>query len=133
MYAPTSDHADCEVKEFYTVTRFTIICGDFNAKNGRNIEDAETSLGNFGLGIRNKRGTTLLGFILEKNLFQMNSFFYKKDHRRWTWQSPDGNKYSIFSFIKVVGWPCNNFFKFLLLEWINVGSRIHLFPEVDIY
>ena len=99
VYAPTSDHADREVEDFYdditlalndTKTHYNILIGDFNAKMGKRTDDTETSLGKFGLGNRNERGETLLSFLLEKNLFQMNSFFYKKDHRRWTWRSPDG-------------------------------------------
>lgn len=44
----------------------------------------------FGSDGRNARGEIMLGFLLEYNLFQMNSFFKKKPHRRWTWESPNG-------------------------------------------
>lgn len=99
VYAPTTQHPDEEVEDFYddisvalkdTPTHFTILCGDFNAKLGLKEDEAETSLGNFGTLGRNERGETLLGFLLQNNLFQMNSFFVKKLHRRWTWESPDG-------------------------------------------
>ena len=32
----------------------------------------------------------MLEYLLQNNLFQMNSFYKKKLNRRWTWESPDG-------------------------------------------
>ncbi|XP_044760798.1 craniofacial development protein 2-like [Coccinella septempunctata] len=99
VYAPTTDHTDEEVEILYddlgaalsnNPSHFTIVCGDFNAKIGTNMDPSETALGNFGSPGRNDRGNTLLNFLLEKNLFLMNSFYYKKLQRRWTWKSPDG-------------------------------------------
>lgn len=99
-YAPTSDHVDYEVEEFYddTVTHF-ILCGDFNAKIGRMRDATEISLGNFVSGRRNERGATSLNFLLKKNLFQMISFFYKKNHRKWTCQSPEERTNNKIDFI----------------------------------
>lgn len=108
VYAPTSSHPDEEVDIFYeeitsalneTSTHFTIICGDFNAKIGTKLDTSESSLGNFGSEGRNARGETLLGFLLQHNLYQMNSFFKKKAHRRWTWESPDGRTKNEIDFI----------------------------------
>ncbi|XP_072401726.1 uncharacterized protein [Diabrotica undecimpunctata] len=98
VYAPTTDHPDEEIEDFYddisaalkeTLTHNTIICGDFNAKIGLNQDEQETALGKFLSKGRNERGETLLEFLLQQNLYQMNSFFSKKDHRRWTWKSLD--------------------------------------------
>lgn len=86
-YAPTLSHADEEVEIFYehissalneTNTHFTILCGDFNAKLDLKSNESETSLRNFRSEGRNERGETMLSFLLQNNLFQMNSFFYKK-------------------------------------------------------
>lgn len=99
IYAPTTQHSDEEVEMFYDEidtalrdhhTQFTILCGDFNAKIGMKENDTETALGKFGSEGRNDRGETLLGYLLQNNLYDMNSFFQKKPKRRWTWESPDG-------------------------------------------
>ncbi|KOB75903.1 Endonuclease-reverse transcriptase [Operophtera brumata] len=47
-------------------------------------------MGPYGLGIRNERGSRLLEFVFGQNLTLSNSFFSKKQHRRWTWFSTDG-------------------------------------------
>lgn len=108
VYAPTTDHPDDEVELFYeeismafneSPTHFNILCGDFNAKMGTKVAEEETALGNFGTPGRNERGETLLTYLLQNNLYQMNSFFFKKQHRRWTWQSPDGKTRNEIDFI----------------------------------
>ncbi|XP_045460954.1 uncharacterized protein LOC123671253 [Harmonia axyridis] len=108
VYAPTSDHTDEEVDLFYDDIKnalsdqqahYSILCGDFNAKMGTRSDVAEFSLGNYGLEGRNDRGETLLGFLLQNNLFQMNSFFPKRPNRRWTWRSPDGRTKNEIDFI----------------------------------
>lgn len=94
VYAPTNDHVVYEVEELDdyitlalndTLTHFTLICGDLNAKIGTKTD--ATGNGNWENLIREagKNAMQLYRFILEKNLFQMNSFSYKKDHQRWTW------------------------------------------------
>jgi len=107
-YAPTSTHSDEEINQFYndiqtamdeTRTYSTIISGDFNAKMGIKSDETEISLGNFGTGVRNERGQTLLNFLLKNGLSLMNSFFYKKTNRRWTWMSPDGRTRNEIDFI----------------------------------
>ncbi|XP_044759008.1 craniofacial development protein 2-like [Coccinella septempunctata] len=99
VYAPTTKQTDEEMDLFYDDvskawedqrTHFTFLCGDFNAKVGLKSNNSETALGGFGSEGRNDRGEMLLGFLLQNNLFLMNSFFYKKLNRRWTWKSPDG-------------------------------------------
>lgn len=108
VYAPTTGHNDKEVKAFYEdihkawreqKTHFTILCGDFNANIGVKADILETCLGNFGLEKRNKRGEALLEFLLQHNLFLMNSFFHKKLNRRWTWKSPDQQTKNEIDFI----------------------------------
>lgn len=97
-YAPTVNHTDEEIDTFYdeikialeeTKVYYNIICGNFNAKVGTKSEKMEIALGEFGLGNRNQRGETLINFLLENNLYLINSFFYKKPNKRWTWKSPD--------------------------------------------
>lgn len=108
VYAPTSDHDDEEIDMFYDhittalneqSTQFTILCGDFNAKMGTKSDINEFSMGSFGLEGRNDRGETLLSFLLQNNLFQMNSFFQKRKNRKWTWRSPDGRTKNEIDFI----------------------------------
>lgn len=65
-------------------THLTIVCADSNAKIGIKIDPSETALGNFGSAGRNDRGKTRLNFLLEKNLFLMNSVYNNKPQRRWT-------------------------------------------------
>lgn len=100
-YSPTTDHEDQEAETFYediktalshTPTHFNTICGDFNSKVGVKSEDTEIVMGKYGIGTRNSRGEMLVNFLLENNLYLMNSFFYKKPNRKWTWTSPDGKK-----------------------------------------
>lgn len=99
VYAPTSSHTDSEMEDFYedvntalctTPTHYTLMIGDLNAKLGQRQDEAETSMGYHGYGIRNERGQMLLDFLMQNNLYAMNSFFQKKPQRKWTWASPDG-------------------------------------------
>lgn len=99
VYAPTSAHTDNEMECFYEDvntalqqkrTQYTILMGDLNAKLGHKTDSTEIALGNHGFGTRNERGQLLLEFLLQHNLFAMNSFFSKSPQRKWTWKSPDG-------------------------------------------
>ena len=99
IYAPTTDHEDEEVEELYeevskiiteVKTQFTVVMGDFNSKLGKKKDDLETPLGPYGYGARNDRGEKLINFTLNNNLKIANTFFKKRDGRRWTWESPDG-------------------------------------------
>lgn len=71
------------------ISHYTVVMGDFNAKLGRR-GDYETKVGPFGVGTRNARGQMLADFMEKEGLYMMNSFFKKRDHRKWTWISPDG-------------------------------------------
>lgn len=122
VYAPTSDHDDEEVDMFYedisTAANdnrcyYTITCGDFNAKVGKNNDTNEIVTGNYGSGDRNNRGKQLINFLLKNSQYLMNTYFKKKECRRWTWISPNGlvkneidyfisNKKSIFQDVTVL-------------------------------
>jgi len=108
VYAPTTDHNDEEIENFYEdiyramqqdKTHYTLLMGDFNAKLGHREDEAETAVGPFGYGERNNRGDMLLDFLLQHNLFAMNSFFEKAKQRRWTWASPNGTTKNEIDFI----------------------------------
>ncbi|XP_026326312.1 craniofacial development protein 2-like [Hyposmocoma kahamanoa] len=62
---------------------------DFNAMVGVR-ECEESCIGQHSIGRRNQRGQMLVNFLDMQGLFCMNTFFKKKPHRKWTWQSPNG-------------------------------------------
>ncbi|KAK6728855.1 hypothetical protein RB195_006117 [Necator americanus] len=97
-YSPTSAADDSELEAFYEeleeVVRneksfYKFVVGDFNAKLGKATEE-EYRIGRFGLGDRNENGNRLAGLLSAARLFHGNSLSMKKDHRRWTWESPNG-------------------------------------------
>ncbi|KAK6762581.1 hypothetical protein RB195_023343 [Necator americanus] len=96
-YSPTSTADDSELDAFYEeleVVRneksfYKLVVGDFNAKLGKATEE-EYRIGRFGLGDRNENGNRLAGLLSAARLFPGNFLFMKKDHRRWTWESPNG-------------------------------------------
>ncbi|KAK6760478.1 hypothetical protein RB195_021808 [Necator americanus] len=97
-YSPTSAADDSELEAFYEeleeVVRneksyYKFVVGDFNAKLGKATEE-EYRIGRFGQGDRNENGNRLAGLLSAARLFHGNSLFMKKDHRRWTWESPNG-------------------------------------------
>ena len=70
--------------------------GDINAKVGSGDEDC---IGPFDYGTRNERGDDLINFSSAHNYKIMNTFFKKKEKKRWTWRSPN---YEIFNEIDYV-------------------------------
>ncbi|KAK6730210.1 hypothetical protein RB195_006959 [Necator americanus] len=97
-YSPTSAADDSELDVFYEeleeVIRkeksfYKFVVGDFNAKLAKAIEE-EYRIRRFGLGNQNGNGNRLAGLLSAARLFYGNSLFMKKDHRRWTWESPNG-------------------------------------------
>ncbi|EYB82909.1 hypothetical protein Y032_0347g3154 [Ancylostoma ceylanicum] len=72
---------------------YKFVVGDFNAQLGK-AEDDEYRIGRFGLGDRNENGNRLAGLLSAARLFHGNSVFMKKDHRRWTWESPNGTTHT---------------------------------------
>lgn len=72
--------------------------GYFNAKVGlRN--NRENSMGKFGIGKRNERGDRLVDFAITQRLYIMNTFFQKKENKKWTWRSPNGVVKNVIDFI----------------------------------
>ncbi|KAE9416159.1 hypothetical protein Angca_005250, partial [Angiostrongylus cantonensis] len=65
------------------------VAGDFNARI-RKANESEYRIGNYGLGGRNENVNRLTGLLPTARLFHGNSFFKKKESRRWTWESPNG-------------------------------------------
>lgn len=99
VYAPTTDHEDEEIEEFYEAlshaierskSHYKIVMGDFNAKVGLQEQQEEMTVGKHGLGERNERGTRLVQFAKANNLTITNTLFKKKENRKWTWRSPNG-------------------------------------------
>ncbi|KAK6744625.1 hypothetical protein RB195_011384 [Necator americanus] len=97
-YSPKSAADESELDAFYEeleeVARnekcfYKFVVGDFNAKLGKATEE-EYRIGRFGLLDRNENGNRLAGLLSAARLFHGNSLFMKKDHRRWTWESPNG-------------------------------------------
>ena len=72
---------------------YKFVVGDFNAKIGMPLEK-EYRIGKFGYGLRNENGNRLVGLLSAARLFHGNSFFMKKEHRRWTWESPNGTTHA---------------------------------------
>ncbi|KAK6749651.1 hypothetical protein RB195_001952 [Necator americanus] len=97
-YSPTSAADDSELDAFYEELEevvhneksfYKFVFGDFNAKLGKAIEEINR-IGRFGLGDRNENGNRLARLLSAARLFHGNPVFMKKDHRRWTWESPNG-------------------------------------------
>jgi endonuclease/exonuclease/phosphatase family metal-dependent hydrolase len=63
-----------------------LVLGDFNAKVGRGYP-GDKVVGQYGRGIPNPRGDRLVEFCEETGYRIMNSFFRKKNSRKWTWIS----------------------------------------------
>ncbi|KAK6760371.1 hypothetical protein RB195_021734 [Necator americanus] len=95
-YSPTSAANKSELDAFYEKLEeairyersfYKFVVGDFNTKLGKATEE-EYRNRRFGLGDRNENGNRLSGLLSAAHLFHGNSLFMKKDHRRWTWESP---------------------------------------------
>ncbi|XP_047991456.1 craniofacial development protein 2-like [Leguminivora glycinivorella] len=99
VYAPTSSADDSDITLFYDALKgalelagkHIIIIGDFNAKIGQPKPEEYLVTKCHGYGTRNVRGETLIQFAYENKLSILNTFFKKRNNRRWTWRSPDGD------------------------------------------
>ena len=60
--------------------------GEFYAKVGRQI-CGESCMEKFGIGERNDRGEILVNFAERYDFRIMNTFFQKRDGRKWTLKS----------------------------------------------
>jgi len=101
VYAPTSDHTDEEIEEFYDQLEqliaktpkkdILIIQGDWNAKVGTDAyQDWIGTIGKYGVGTTNERGLRLLEFARLNDLVLANTLHPHKLSRRTTWHSPGG-------------------------------------------
>ena len=96
VYAPTSDHEDEEIEEFYELLDTTIakvpkkdiliVQGDWNAKVGPDAyQNWAGTAGRFGLGETNDRGLRLLEFARSHHLTLANTLHPHKLSRTATW------------------------------------------------
>ncbi|VDM76148.1 unnamed protein product [Strongylus vulgaris] len=95
-YSPTSAAGDSELdafckdleevihkeKSFY---KFVVV----TSPRKLGCEEGEHRIGRFGTGLRNENGNRLVGLSSAARLFHGNPIFMKKEHRRWTWKSPN--------------------------------------------
>ena len=96
LYAPTQDHPDGEIEDFYEKIRTTIkqvksddviiVMGDMNAKVGN--EQHSNIVGKFGLGSKNETGMRLIQFCEENNLILTNTWYQHPARKLYTWKSP---------------------------------------------
>ena len=110
-YAPTSDYDDREITEFYDQVQNVIdqtpkkdilgVQGDWNAEVGRdacgNWRDA---CGPF-FDDDNERGLRLLELATFNDLVLANTCGHHKASRKWTWHSPNGQRYNQIDYILV--------------------------------
>ena len=99
IYAPTEQAEQSFLDSFYEdlsqtikkhMDKHIILMGDFNAQVGARQNNDEYVLGMFGHGKRSRNGQKLLEFLMEHNLFVLNSIFKKDTKNKWTWISPNG-------------------------------------------
>ena len=110
VYAPTTDHEDQEVEEFYEELEnaikkvpkkdIIIVQGDFNAKVGPDAyENWAGTVGQYGTGDTNDRGLRLLEFASSQRLTIGNTLYPHKLSRRTTWHAPNGKTHNQIDFI----------------------------------
>ena len=97
VYAPTLDAEETEREKFYEDLErvlqkeneyYKIVMGDWNGKIGGDNTEIE-EMGKHGTGKRNKNGKRVIEFAVKNNMKIANTFFRKKEKRKWTWVSPD--------------------------------------------
>ena len=112
VYAPTLEHDDEEVEEFYSLIQTTvdkvnkkdilIVQGDWNAKVGRDaLDDWGNHCGPSCNPTTNDRKLRLLEFASYNNLTLANMLGEHKASRRWTWHSPNGRHHNQIDYILV--------------------------------
>ena len=110
-YAPTTDHPDEEVEQFYNLIQDLLdkipqrddlfVLGDFNAKVGglnSQYPDAVGMHSNVKRG-HNERGKRLMTFCTRNSLSITNTFF--KHRRKYTWISPDKKTLNTVDYVLV--------------------------------
>lgn len=103
VYAPTEDAGIMDKEAFYSDLqrvidrsrdkgRLVVLCGDFNARTGR---DYRTSFGVMGPHggeiVKNENGQRLIDFCVDNNLLVGNSFYPHKGAHKITFSSAVGN------------------------------------------
>ena len=110
--APTSDHDDNEVKEFYDQLQnvidqtpkkdILVVQGDWNAKVDRDAcGNWQGICGPFCNVDTNERGLRLLEFASFNDRVLANTFCHHRASRRGTWHSPNGQHYNQIDYILV--------------------------------
>ena len=128
IYAPTAISSEEDIETFYDdvkkildteKTHYTMVMGDFNAKVGK-AKVGETSMGKFGIGERNERGDKLINFAETYGLKIANTFFQKREGRKWTWKSPDGKTKNEIDFIMTD--KIDNIKDVTVINKVDIGS-----------
>nr|XP_049612464.1 uncharacterized protein LOC125989972 [Syngnathus scovelli] len=132
-YAPTTDHPDEEVEDFYHQLQkvidetpkkdILVVQGDWNGKIGKDaFNDWKSTCGPYCNDISNDRGLRLLEFASLNELKIMNNLGPHKKSRRMTWLSPGGLYQSQIDYIMI-----QQRFK----SSVNI-ARTRTFPGADI-
>ena len=110
FYAPTSASTEEEIEEFYSQLQevidkipsrdVTLIMGDANAKVGK-ADIPSVTYGQYGLGVRNVRGSVLIDFCATNDLVISNTCFNHHPRRLYTWTSPDGTTRNQIDYIMI--------------------------------
>jgi len=111
-YAPTTDHDDEVVEEFYNQLQgiidkmnkkdILIIQGDWNAKVGGDaLKDWSKFCGPSCNAITNERGLRLLEFASYNDTVLANTLGEHKASRCWTWHAPNGIHHNQIDYILV--------------------------------
>lgn len=127
VYAPTGDHTDEEIEEFYQelddVTaqckeyEINIVMGDLNAKIGEGREGGLVE--DFGLGVRNERGDRWLEWCVPWRQVILDSWYRQHPRYLWTWRSPRDRFRNQIDYITI-----NNRFR-------NAVTRVKTYPGAD--
>ena len=133
-YAPTSDHYDDKIEQFYDQIQnvidqtpkkdILVAQGDWGAKVGRDAcGNWQGICGPFCNDDTNERGLRLPEFATFNDLGVLaNTFGHHKASRRWTWHSPNGQHHNQIDYILV---------RKRFRSGVN-SARTRSFPEADI-
>ncbi len=97
IYAPRMDADKTETEKFYSNLEelinqereyYTIIMEDWNAKIGK-IENQSINFNKYSYGKQNKNRESLMEFVTKNNFKIANTFFKKKEKRKFTRVSSD--------------------------------------------
>eukprot|EP01041_Mallomonas_annulata_P006543 gene6543-13238_t len=81
VYAPTSQRVNTNEE---SKSHYDFIAGDLNEKIGVKLDPAETFIGNYGKGTRNRNGHLLANFLQDQNLYITNTTFSQPFRHRTT-------------------------------------------------